>query len=101
MMNIDLGRARILRNVDYVMGTFWFCLGAYLAYTGYPTIACFYMCVGPFIVFNAWMDYSVKNIISIGNKLIKNLEDQNTHLRKIIEAQQLPGHDDYNEGYIE
>ena len=100
-MNIDLGRARMLRNVDYVMGTFWFCLGAYLAYTGYPTIACFYMCMGPFIVFNAWMDYSFKSLSKDTWDLINDLEAHNKHLKEIINNLEIPGHDDYEGGYVE
>lgn len=100
-MNIDLGRARILRNVDYVMGAIWFCLGVYLAYVGYPTIACFYMCMGPFMAYAAWMRYSFLEILKLGNKIINDLEAQNGRLLNMIEGLNPPGYDDYDGGYVE
>ena len=99
MEKISLRRAKLSRNVDYFLGGLWVCLGVYLAFVGYSTLACFYMCMGPFLAHNAWRDYSFKSLIKESWDLIDDLEAHNNRLNKMIVGLQLPGHDDYNEGY--
>jgi hypothetical protein len=100
-MNIDLKQARLIRNVDYFLSGLWFCLGVYLAFNGFLIFACFYLCAGSFMGYNAWRDYSFKSLTKDSWDLIHDLEEENNHLKEIIKAQELPGLDDYNEGYVE
>jgi hypothetical protein len=109
-MNIDLVQARRIRNVDYFLGALWFCLGVYLAYTGYHTLGCFYMCIGHFGAFNAWTAYSFKELDKGSGDVINRLKKENDNLRKIIDSYNNElGYDDYEgnydnekgEGYVE
>lgn len=101
MISIDLKRARLKRNVDYFLGGLWFCLGIYLLSLGCHFASGVYLCIGPFIAFNAWTSYEVKVIFNMSNEVLGGLEKQNKRLIKMIEALNQPGYDDYEGEYVE